>query len=314
MKVLVTGGAGFIGRWVVKKLLEKKHDVWVLDDLSNGSRKNISEFDSSKNFHGLTVADVSDEKTLGSLFQENLFDVCIHAAAQINVQESIDFPQKSFDSNILGTFVLLNAAKKHGTKIVAIGTCMVYDLALASNAIDEKHQVKPLSPYAASKIAAESLVESFGHSYGLKTVILRPFNTYGPFQKSNMEGGVISIFLKNKIENKPLKIFGDGKQTRDFLYVEDCADFIVKASFSKNAVGQTINAGSGSDISIKALAGLIENDKKKVQHIAHHHPQAEIKKLQCNCSKAKKILGWAPKVSLKKGIERTKKWLAKEGG
>ncbi len=303
MKVLVTGGAGFIGRWVTKRFLSDRFDVWVLDDLSNGNKGNLSEFDKDSNYHGLTVGDVADMKCVENLF-ENKYDICIHAAAQINVQESLDNPEKSFQANVIGTHNVLKNALKFNTKVVIVGTCMVYDMGQAEG-ITEQSPVKPASPYAGSKLAAENLALSYHYGLGLPVVILRPFNTYGPFQKTNMEGGVVAIFIKNKIEGKKLKIFGDGEQTRDFLYVEDCADFIARAALADKATGEIINAGSGRDITINELALLICQDKNKIEHVKHHHPQSEIRKLLCNNAKAKKILNWEPKISLAEGIQRT---------
>lgn len=139
--------------------------------------------------------------------------------------------------------------------------------------------------------------------------MIRPFNTYGPFQKSGGEGGVISIFIKNSIEGKKLKIYGDGNQTRDFLYVEDCADFIVKAGYSDKADGQIINAGTGKDISINELALRIAGDKSGIEHVAHIHPQSEIQKLLCCPEKAYRLLSWKPGTGMAEGIEKTEKWI-----
>jgi nucleoside-diphosphate-sugar epimerase len=122
-----------------------------------------------------------------------------------------------------------------------------------------------------------------------------------------MEGGVVSIFVNSLLQGQPLKIFGDGAQTRDLLYVEDCADFIVNASFDEKAVGEVINAGSGKDIAIKDLALLICKDPKRMKRVKHHHPQSEIPKLLCNYAKAKEILGWVPKTPLEE--EKTKEWI-----
>ena len=303
MRVLVTGGAGFIGRWVVKKLVDENHEVWVLDDFSNSLKENLDGLDVE-----LEIGDVRDRKIVSKLFKNN-FDVCIHAAAQINVQESLENPGKAFTVNVGGTFNILEEARRYNTRVVVIGTCMVYDMADSSKSINEKHPVKPASPYAGSKLAAEELASSYYYAYNLPVVILRPFNTYGPFQKSNMEGGVVSIFIKRYLEGKPLLVYGDGTQTRDLLYVEDCADFIVKASLDENAVGQVINAGSGKDISINDLALLICGDEKKMRYVSHHHPQSEIQKLVCDHSKAKGLLEWEPRITLGEGVERTKEWI-----
>ncbi len=306
MNVLVTGGAGFIGRWTVKRLLDEGYDVFVIDDLSNGREENIAEFFCRPRFHGLTKASITDKDAVASLFSGNSFDVCIHLAAQINVQESLDHPERAYKTNVTGTYYILEECRKRNTKLVLMGTCMVYDLADSSRAICETHPTKPASPYAGSKLAAENLAESYHRGLGLPVVILRPFNTYGPFQKSNMEGGVVSIFVERYLHGETLKIFGDGEQTRDLLYVEDCAEFIVKAAFNERAVGHIINAGLGEDVSINGLAALICPDPSRIEHVKHHHPQAEIQKLVCDSSKAKELLGWEPKTSLEKGIGKVR--------
>jgi nucleoside-diphosphate-sugar epimerase len=124
-----------------------------------------------------------------------------------------------------------------------------------------------------------------------------------------MEGGVVSIFVNSLLQGETLTIFGDGTQTRDLLYVEDCADFIVNASFNEKAVGEVINAGSGKDIAIKDLALLICKDAERIKHVKHHHPQSEIPKLLCDFTKAKELLVWVPKVSLEAGIKKTEDWI-----
>lgn len=318
-RVLVTGGAGFIGRWAVKRYLEKGYEVTVLDDLSNGSKANLDEFSGKNGFRGLIIGDVRDRAKVHEAM-EPAPTIIVHAAAQINVQSSLDDPQKNFDINIIGTHHVLEEAraifqastgKGRGPRIVLIGTCMVYEMA-SGKAISELHPVRPASPYAASKLAGEYLAESYYHGYGLPVVILRPFNTYGPFQKSNMEGGVVSIFVKKDLEGQDLNIYGDGKQTRDLLFVEDCVDFIFKASTEGKAVGELFNAGTGKDITVNDLAKKIATDPKRIKHVPHIHPQSEIPKLQCDPSKAMKVLGWKPKVTLDQGIDRLRRWF-KEG-
>lgn len=308
--VVVTGAAGFIGRWVAGELLERDYAVRGLDDLSNGSQRNIAEFESNDAFE-LTVGDVSDRETVRDLFDDDTA-ACIHLAAEIDVQESLDNPQSHFRSNIVGTERVLEACRETDTRLGLIGTCMVYDMVDSEDGIDESHPVKPASPYAGTKLAAENLAESYYHGYGLPVTILRPFNTYGPFQKTGMAGGVVSIFTSRDIEDEPLKIFGDGTQTRDLMYVTDTARFIVDATFSEAAVGEVINAGTGSDISINELAELIASEGTEITHVEHHHPQSEVQKLLCNPAKANELLGWEPEVSLEEGVEQLRQWLRKE--
>jgi len=308
--VAVTGAAGFIGRWVVGALLERGYAVRGLDDLSNGSRRNVAEFDSSPRFD-LTIGDVSDGEDIDELLDDDV-DACIHLAAEIDVQESLDDPQSHFQTNVVGTERVLEVCRATDTRLGLVGTCMVYDMVDSEEGIDESHPVKPASPYAGTKLAAENIAESYYHGYGLPITILRPFNTYGPYQKTGMAGGVVSIFTSRDIEGEPLKIFGDGTQTRDLMYATDCARFIVDGTFSDAAVGEVINAGTGSDISINNLAKLIASDGTEITHVEHHHPQSEVQKLLCNPAKANELLGWKPEVSLEEGVERLREWLREE--
>jgi len=308
MNVLVTGGAGFIGRWTVKKLLEDEHKIWILDNMSNGSLDNINEFYNHEALMGFIEGDIKDKATLEELF-ENRFDICYHLAASINVQDSIDDPGITFENDVIGTFNILEQCRKHNTKLVYMSTCMVYDRADGGKGIDELHPVKPASPYAGSKIAGENLVLSYWYAYKLPVVVIRPFNTYGPFQKSSGEGGVIAIFIKESVAGGILSIYGDGNQTRDFLYVEDCADFITQAGYTDKADGQIINSGTGKDITINDLALLIVKDKSRIEHVAHIHPQSEIYKLLCDSGKALNLLSWRPKTTIEEGIVRTEKWI-----
>ncbi|GGC75074.1 dTDP-glucose 4,6-dehydratase [Thalassobacillus devorans] len=308
MNILVTGGAGFIGRWVVARLLEDGHFVWVLDDLSNGREENLKTLKDNLNFKQFIHGDIKDSKLITELFA-NKFDICYHLAASINVQDSIDDPHTTFLNDVVGTFNILEKCREQKTKLVFMSTCMVYDRAHNEGGIRETAQIKPASPYAGSKIAAENIVLSYYHAYDLPVTVLRPFNTYGPYQKTGGEGGVVAIFLKNTLEGLPLSIYGDGSQTRDLLYVEDCARFVVEAGYSEKADGEILNAGIGKDISINKLAELIVKDRKLIKHVPHIHPQSEIPKLVCDFSKAKKLLGWEPKYSLAEGLAQTEKWI-----
>lgn len=308
MKVLVTGGAGFIGRWLVKKLIEKDIQVTVLDNFSNGRMENISEFVDNPRFK-LVKGDIRNEELLKEIFKSN-FEVVYHLAAEINVQKSLDDPYQAFQTDLIGTLNLLENCRKGSIKFIFVSTCMVYEKSFDENGINENHPVKPASPYAATKLSGEYLTLSYHYSYELPSVVLRPFNTYGPYQKKNGEGGVVAIFSARALNKQPLQIYGSGLQTRDFLYVEDCVEFIRKASESKQAIGQVINAGTGVDISINDLAEMIANNNTKIEHVPHIHPQSEIMKLKCDISKAHQILNWKPIYNLEKGLEKTEKWIS----
>jgi nucleoside-diphosphate-sugar epimerase len=313
LNILVTGGAGFIGRWVVKRLLDDRHRVWVIDDLSNGRKENIEEFLDKENFKEFIHGDIKNVNTLKKLF-ENKFDICYHLGASINVQDSIDTPRTTFDNDVLGTFNVLEECRKYNTKIIFMSTCMVYDRANDENGITERHPIKPASPYAGSKISGENMVLSYWYAYGMPAVVIRPFNTYGPFQRTGGEGGVVAIFIKRNLEGKTLNIYGEGTQTRDLLYVEDCARFVVQAGYSDKVNGEIINAGLGRDITINELAALIASSKDKIKYVKHIHPQSEIQKLLCDYSKAKELLDWKPEISLEEGIKRTREWIKENWG
>lgn len=308
MRVLVTGGAGFIGRWVVKQLLDDGHHVWILDNLSNGLLDNLREFTLHAALRGVIVGDVRDRSVLDPLFDLD-FDVCIHLAAKISVQDSLDEPVATFENDTVGTFDILENCRVHQTKLVFVSTCMVYDRSMHPDGIRETDPVRPASPYAGAKLAAENLVLSYHHAFGLPTVILRPFNTYGPYQKSSGEGGVVSIFIDSKLRGVPLQVFGDGTQTRDLLYVEDCCRFITQAAYNDEVAGEILHAGLGSDIPIDHLARMLVADSSRIVHVPHIHPNSEIQKLLCNYSKAKAVLDWEPTVSLEDGIVRTETWI-----
>jgi UDP-glucose 4-epimerase len=334
VRALVTGGAGFIGRWVVARLLADNHSVMSLDDYSNGRPENLKEFAQHPRFLGAVKGDIKDPRCLAEIFSGQPWDLVFHLAASIHVQRSIDDPEPTFRNDAEGTFRVLEAARrqyfelngldfsaKHfdfdrdvprlvdrRPRVAAMSTCMVYDLA-GDAAISERHPYRPASPYAASKIASDMLALSYAHSYQLPTVVVRPFNTYGPFQKSNSEGGVVSIFLKRDIAGDPLLIKGSGTQTRDLLYVEDCAQFVVAAALARAAEGQVLNAGTGTDVSVNDLARLCCTRQNQVEHVAHDHPQAEISRLLADASKAKQVIGWTPATPLSVGLERTRQWL-----
>jgi len=311
MKALVTGGAGFIGRWVVKKLLNRRIDCIIIDDLSSGFEENIREFKDNPKFISFIKESICSQSLIEDIFFKFKPDICFHLSARINVQQSIDNPKDVFSNELIGTFNILEACRKNKTKLVFTSTCMVYAESRDGTPINEESETLPRSPYAGMKLACENLVISYFHAYKFPTTILRPFNTYGPFQRTDGEGGVVAIFLSNTIKNEPLRIYGDGTQTRDLLFVEDCADFITGAGLSDKTDGEIINAGSGKDISINDLASLITKEESKIQHIPHIHPQSEIMKLICDNSKATSIIGWKPVTELTEGINKTRAWLFK---
>jgi nucleoside-diphosphate-sugar epimerase len=309
MRCLVTGGAGFIGRWVVKALLDRGHSVWVLDDLSSGVENNIQELQSHPGFRQFLHGSVTQRPLLKEAFRAEI-DVCLHLAARINVQHSIDDPANTFENDVIGSFEVLQCCRAHGVKLVFTSTCMVYSPAGNSGGIAESHPTKPASPYAAAKLAAEALALSFYHTYDLPVIVARPFNTYGPFQRADGEGGVVPVFLRRKLAGTDLMVYGDGTQTRDLLYVEDCAEFLVRCAEVDTVSGTIINAGTGSDVTINDLAARIIGDLGRIRHVSHIHQQSEIRKLLCDARFAERAINWRPRVPLAEGIARTERWIA----
>lgn len=307
MRILVTGGAGFIGRWVVGDLLERGHRVLATDSLVAGQAANLDEFGSHPGFDGFEQGDVRDADACRRWLRGT--DAVAHLAASISVQDSIDDPATTFDNDVVGTFRLLEASRAAGARFLFMSTCMVYDRATTPEGIGEEHPTKPASPYAASKLAGEALTLSYGHAYRLPVTVVRPFNTYGPFQRSVGEGGVVAIFTRRSLAGEPLRIYGDGTQTRDLLYAADCARFVGDALLSDAATGRILNAGTGHDVSVNELAAAIEPDAARVVHVEHIHPQSEIPVLRCDARRAAEVLGWAPRVTLAEGLERVRAWM-----
>jgi UDP-glucose 4-epimerase len=308
MRILVTGAAGFIGRWVVGELLARDHAVLPVDNLASGDRANLDEFATSPRLLPLEIGDIRDAAACRRWIAG--VDAVAHLAASISVQDSIDDPAATFDNDVIGTFNVLEGARAARARVLFMSTCMVYDRASRPIGIDEAHATRPASPYAASKLSGEALTLSYHHAYGLPTTVVRPFNTYGPYQRSIGEGGVVAIFTRRSLLGEELRIYGDGTQTRDLLYAADCARFVSDALESDAATGRILNAGTGRDIAINDLAAAIEPDPARIVHVEHIHPQSEIPILRCDASLASELLAWSPQVPLAEGLARTRAWMA----
>ncbi len=305
MSALVTGGAGFIGRQVVAELLDRGVAVRVLDDLSRARPGSLEAFEGRPSFLGLTKGDITDPAALrrGLLGVDTIF----HLAASVDVGASVYGPVPAVRANVLGTLNVLEAARAANLRLVLVSTCHVY--ASAAGPLDEGAATVPASPYAASKLAADDLAVGYRRAFGLRDTIVRPFNIYGPWQRSDLEGGVVARFLQAAMADRTLDVHGDGAQTRDFLFVEDAARGIVDASVEA-AVGQTLNLATGRETSIAELAALIDAGAGRVRQVPHPHPQAEVERYFGNAARAHELLNWRARVALPEGLARTRAWFA----
>lgn len=297
LKVLLTGGAGFIGSCIAEQLLIKNNKVVVVDNLSTGKMENLP---AEVIFYKL---DIRDPK-ITDVFEKEKPDVVIHAAAQISVSESIKKPINDADQNIMGIINILEECKKHHLqKIVFTSSAAVYGSPLYLP-IDEKHPLHPISFYGLSKLCSELYIQLFSKLYGLKYTILRFANVYGMKQSTVGEAGVISIFVNRLLNGKSLIIDGDGNQTRDFIFVEDVTAAVVKAL----ALGdnQIFNISTHSKTSIKELAETITNQFHMNSSIIYQAGRVgDIEDSILNNNKAKVILNWLPQYKLIDGLKKT---------
>ena len=293
MNILVSGGAGFIGSHIAKLFIKNDHDVTIIDNLVNGNKKNVNP---KAKFFQMDILD-----NLDNVFKKEKFDAVIHNAALIDAVESKSKPELYKKVNVQGTINLLENCRKFNVKK------FIY---ASSNAVygnpeylpcDEKHPKAPVNPYGKTKLGAENKIIDFSHKHDINYTILRYSNIYGPRQNP-LKGGVIAKFLNRIINNKDLVIFGDGNQTRDFLFVGDVALANLLALETKNKI---FNIGSGKAISINELCNEMNklfNNKVKINH---SKPIEEIKKTYLDISLAKKEINWQPKTELEEGIKKT---------
>lgn len=296
MKILITGGLGFQGSHLVERLLSLGHQITVLNTLSEESEKNGASF---KDRVRLVLGSVTDKELVDKTVRDH--ELVFHLAARINVDESIRNPFDHISVNIVGTYNILEAVRKYNVRLIYISSCESYGG--RDYPIIETEELRPQSPYAASKASADRLVYSYSVTYKIKSVIVRPFNIFGPRQKEGAGGAVIPIFIDKAMRGEPLIIFGDGKQGRDYLYIKDLIDAysLIISNFDK-LVGEVINLGTGKLTSIKSIAEYISSKfGNKIEY--EKARSGEVSGFICDYSKAKKRLNWEPKVSILEGID-----------
>jgi len=299
-RILVTGGAGFIGSHLASELLKRKYSVVVFDNLFSGKTENLRGISGQTSFKFIE-GDIRDEPKLEAAF--NGVDAVIHLAALIDIVASVADPASTNDVNVTGTLnVLREAAKCKVRRLVFASSTAVYGDA-NKLPIDENLIVNPISPYAASKLAGEAYCKAFTGSYNLSTVVLRFFNVYGPRSEKSPYCGVITKFLQQANKGETLKIFGDGKQTRDFIHVKDIVEALILALETDRVDGETFNICTGTPNSINDLARAIQVASQKDLPIAHEAArQGEIKYSYGDPSKAEEKLHFKAKISLSEGL------------
>jgi UDP-glucose 4-epimerase len=303
-QVLVTGGAGFIGSTLVRSLLERGADVRVFDDLSTGSREHLNGADVE-----VVVGDVRDVDALTAACAGR--DAVFHLAAGAGVVDSIENPLGNFDVNARGTLVALWAAKQAGAERFVFSSS---NAPLGDNAYpaSEDKPLAPLSPYGAGKATGEAYCSAFHGAYGMDAVAVRFSNAYGP--RSACKTNVIPLFIRRIMAGEPLTIYGDGTQTRDFVYVSDLANGLIRASETPGAGGEIFQLASGVETSLNGLVSLLEDVSGRTVEVRREPPRAgEIQRNYSLVDKARERLGYEPAVPLGDGLRRTWEWFAAGG-
>jgi len=311
MRILITGGAGFIGSNVTDAFLAAGHDVAVVDDLSSGSADNI---DPRARVYRVDIRDAA----LDGIFAEERPEVVCHHAAQVSVRRSVEAPQADAEINVLGSLNVFEAARRHGTRRLVFASTggAIYGEQTGPPA-DETHPCRPRSPYAVAKLAVEHYLDYFRATFGLEAVVLRYANVYGPRQDPHGEAGVVAIFMQRILAGLAPTIFGDGEQVRDFVYVEDVVAANLAALRVATPGDETaiFNIGTGRATSVNALWRVIEAVARPAVG-AYYEPvrSGDVRRSVLDPSRAARLLGWRPAVDVEEGLARTWAWFVEHAG
>jgi UDP-glucose 4-epimerase len=306
--VVVTGGAGFIGSELVRQLAARGARVRIVDNLTNGKHENVAEVLSGE--VTLHVVDVRDRAAVRPLLEG--VSALYHLAC-LGVRHSVHSPIENHDVNATGTLSLLDMARAAGVaRFIYVSSSEVYGTARWAP-MTEEHPTFPCTVYGASKLAGECYARAFHGTYGYATTVVRPFNTYGPRSHHEGDSGeVIPKFLLRTLAGRPMVVFGDGAQTRDFTYVSDTAAGILSAGEHPATVGATINLGSANEVTINALAEMVARvvgrPDSRVEHDAAR--PGDVLRLQADVSRARMLFGYQPTVTLEEGLRRLLAWYA----
>lgn len=307
MRLLVTGGAGFIGSNFIHHILGKYSDDTVvnLDALTYaGNQENLKKWEDDARYR-FVQGDIRDAAVVDSLMAE--CDAVVHFAAESHVDRSIQGPEAFVRTNVLGTFVLLEAARKYGKRLHHVSTDEVFgSLSLDDAPFSETTPYDPRSPYSASKAGSDHLVRSYFHTYGLPVTISNCSNNYGPY---HFPEKLIPLAIMNLLTGKKVPVYGDGRQVRDWLFVTDHCEAI-DVILHRGKIGETYCIGGGSEREniwiVKKLIGILGQDESMIEFVSDR--PGHDRRYAINCSKIKRELGWAPSVSLERGLEKTVEW------
>jgi len=302
MKILITGGLGFQGSHLTEHFINQGHEVTVLSTLSERAKDNYKLL---KNKARIVWGSITDEELIQKTVREQ--DVVFHLAAYINVDESIQNPHPFFEVNIGGTVNILEAIRKNNNRLIYVSSCEVYGTPVGKRLIDETTELRPHSPYAASKAAADRICFGYFKTYGLDITIVRPFNVFGERQREGKFGALIPVFVKEALDGQNLQVFGDGEQSRDYMYISDVVQAYDLVFKSLDAKGEIYNFGTGVETKVKDIAEYIAKKLNvKVEYIKAR--PGEISHSCADITKAKKVLGFEPKINIWEGINRYILW------
>jgi UDP-glucose 4-epimerase len=301
-KILVTGGCGFIGSNLLQMLRAKGYDVAVLDNFSRGSRDYLDDASA----YEIIEADIRDEKAVIQAAKNR--DAIIHLAAYGSVVESVAAPEENFSVNAEGTFKVLNAARKANVTQLVFSSTGGALIGNATPPVNEKSVPRPISPYGASKLAGEGYCCSFANAFDMSVTALRFANVVGPI--SWHKKGAVTAFFKAIMTDQPIRIYGDGTATRDFLYVEDLCRGIIAGLEARKPGFNAYHLASGREVSVKELAEIARNVASSPNHPIHFDPKrkGEVERNFATYELAQKELGFAPNVTLEQAMEKTWLW------